>query len=110
MKRLKAIDPSGPLPDRYVQSNYEAINCLKLGMEKCGFRGREDSQKLIDTLEGLRMTLGDDFPTGDKEMRKEDHQAFPQEFIFEIKGGKHHIIAAVAGDQTLFPPTCKLTA
>src|SRR5262249_1690929 len=24
--RLKQIDPSGPLPDRYVQSNYEAIN------------------------------------------------------------------------------------
>src|SRR6202030_4050658 len=66
VKRLKAIDPSGPLPDRYVQSNYEAINCLKLGMEKCGFRGREDSQKLIDALEGLHMTLGDDFPTGDK--------------------------------------------
>jgi hypothetical protein len=47
-------------------------------MEKCDFRGREDSQKLIDALEGLRMTLGDDFPTGDKVMRKEDHQAFPQ--------------------------------
>ena len=29
VKRLKAIDPSGPLPDRYVQSNFEAMNCLK---------------------------------------------------------------------------------
>src|SRR6266446_5182731 len=110
VKRLKAIDPSGPLPDRYVQSTYEAINCLKLGMEKSGFRGREDSLKLIDALEGLRMTAGDDFPTGDKVMRKEDHQAFPQEFIFEIKGGKHHIIAMTPGEQTLFPPTCKLMA
>jgi len=110
VKRLKAIDPSGPLPDRYVQSTYEAINCLKLGMEKSGFRGREDSLKLIDALEGLRMTAGDDFPTGDKVMRKEDHQAFPQEFIFEIKGGKHHIIATTPGEQTLFPPTCKLMA
>src|SRR6267378_542432 len=110
VKRLKAIDPSGPLPDRYVQSTYEAINCLKLGMEKSGFRGREDSLKLIDALEGLRMTAGDDFPTGDKVMRKEDHQAFPQEFIFEIKGGKHHIIATAPGEQTMFPPTCKLTA
>src|SRR6266446_3476303 len=110
VKRLKAIDPSGPLPDRYVQSTYEAINCLKLGMEKSGFRGREDSLKLIDALEGLRMTAGDDFPTGDKVMRKEDHQAFPQEFIFEIKGGKHHIIATAPGEQTMFPPTCKLIA
>ena len=37
--RLKKIDPSGPLPDRYVQSNYEAMNALKLGMEKSKFRG-----------------------------------------------------------------------
>jgi branched-chain amino acid transport system substrate-binding protein len=108
--RLKAIDPSGPLPDRYVQSNYEAINCLKLGMEKSGFRGRQDSDKLIAALEGLQMPAGDDFPQGDKIMRKEDHQAFPQQFIFEIKGGKHHILETVAGDETLFPPTCKLTA
>ena len=27
--RLAKIDPSGPLPDRYVQSNYEAMNALK---------------------------------------------------------------------------------
>jgi len=26
--RLKQIDPSGPLPDRYVQSNFEAMNAL----------------------------------------------------------------------------------
>jgi len=41
--RLKQIDPSGPLPDRYVQSNYEAMNFLKLGMQKSGFRGRQDT-------------------------------------------------------------------
>jgi len=50
--RLKQIDPSGPLPDRYVQSNYEAINALKLGMEKSKFHGREDNMKLIEALEG----------------------------------------------------------
>ena len=38
--RLKQIDPSGPLPDRYVQSNFEAMNALRLGMEKSKFRGR----------------------------------------------------------------------
>ena len=39
----KKIDPSGPLPDRYVQSNYEAMNALKLGMEKSKFEGRKDT-------------------------------------------------------------------
>ncbi len=52
--RLKKIDPSGPLPDRYVQSNFEAMNALKLGMEKSKFEGREDTMKLIEALEGLR--------------------------------------------------------
>ena len=54
------------------------------------------------------MKEGDDFPPGDKTLRKEDHQAFLREFIFEIKGGKHHIIATVPKDKTMFPPACKL--
>src|SRR5262245_2769184 len=108
--RLKQIDPSGPLPDRYVQSNYEAINALKLGMEKSGFRGREDTMKLIEALEGLEMKEGDDFPQGDKLLRKEDHQAFIREFIFDIKDGKHRILDVVPKEKTMFPPSCKFPA
>ena len=107
LKRLKAIDASGPLPDRYVQSNYEATNALKIGMEKSKFQGRDDTMKLIEALEGLEMKEGDDFPQGDKLLRKEDHQAFVREFIFEIKGGKHKIVEVVAKEKTMFPPACK---
>src|SRR5204862_499944 len=46
-KRLAKIDPSGPLPDRYVQSNYESINAVKLGMENSKFQGRDDTMNLI---------------------------------------------------------------
>jgi branched-chain amino acid transport system substrate-binding protein len=105
--RLKQMDPSGPLPDRYVQSNFEAMNCLKLGMQKSGFRGREDTPKLIEALEGLEMKESDDFPQGDKSLRKDDHQAFLREFIFDIKGGKHHIVEVVPKEKTIFPPACK---
>jgi branched-chain amino acid transport system substrate-binding protein len=105
--RLKQIDPSGPMPDRYVQSNFEAINALKLGMQKSGFRGREDTMKLIEALEGLEMKEGDDFPQGDKVLRKDDHQAFIREFVFEIKGGKPQIIEVVPKEKTFFPPACK---
>src|SRR5437867_8038022 len=101
--RLKHIDPSGPLPDRYVQSNYEAMNALKLGMEKSGFRGREDTPKLIEALEDLEMKEGDDFPQGDKVLRKEDHQAFIREFVFEIKGGKPQILEVVSKEKTIVP-------
>ena len=79
-------------------------------MEKAKFSGRADTMKLIESLEGLQMKLSDDFPTGDKLLRKEDHQAFPLEVIFEIKGGKHHITQTIPGDKTLFPPACKFAS
>jgi branched-chain amino acid transport system substrate-binding protein len=108
--RLAKVDPTGPLPDRYVQSNFEAMNALKVGMEKSKFQGRQDTMKLIEALEGLQMKLSDDFFTGDKVLRKEDHQAFPLEVIFEIKGGKHHITQTIPGEKTLFPPACKFAS
>ena len=105
--RLKQIDPSGPLPDRYVQSNYEAINALKLGMEKSKFQGRQDTMKLVEALEGLEMKAGEDFPQGDKVLRREDHQAMLQQFIFEIKGGKHNIVEVVSKEKVTYPAACK---
>jgi len=108
--RLKQIDPSGPLPDRYVQSNYEAMNALKIGIEMSGFRGREDTMKLIEALEGLEMKEGDDFPQGDKTLRKADHQAFVREFIFDIKDAKPRILSVVPKEKTVFPPACSFAA
>ena len=105
--RLKQIDPSGPLPDRYVQSNFEAMNFVKLGIQKSGFKERADTMKLIEALEGMEVKAGDDFPQGDKTLRKDDHQAFVSEFIFDIKGGKHRIVEVVPKEKTMFPPACK---
>ena len=105
--RLKAIDPTGPLPDRYVQSNFEGVNALKIGMQKSGFKGREDTMKLIEALEGLEMKEGEDFPQGDKLLRKEDHQAFVREFIFEVRGGKYKILETVPKEKTIVPVACK---
>jgi branched-chain amino acid transport system substrate-binding protein len=105
--RLKQVDPTGPLPDRYVQSNFEAMNALKIGMQNVSFRGREDTMKLIEALEGLEMKESDDFPQGDKVLRKEDHQAFLREFLFEVKNGTWKIVDVVEKEKTMFPPACK---
>jgi branched-chain amino acid transport system substrate-binding protein len=103
---LKQMDPSGPDPDRYVQSNFEAMNFLKLGMQKSGFRGREDTMKLIEALEGMEVKESDDFPQGDKLLRREDHQAFLREFIFDIKDNKHRLLEVVPREKTIVPPAC----
>src|ERR1700686_4357124 len=62
--RLAKIDPSGPLPDRYVQSNYETMTARKGAMVACKFQGRDDTPKLIEALEGLVMPAGAAFPPG----------------------------------------------
>jgi hypothetical protein len=43
-------------------------------------------------------------------LRKADHQAFPQEFIFEVSGGTYHLKETVPGDKTMVPPACSFTA
>jgi branched-chain amino acid transport system substrate-binding protein len=83
------------------------MNFLKLGIQKSGFRGREDTMKLIEALEGLEVKESEDFPQGDKTLRKDDHQAFIREFIFDIRDGKHQIVEVVAKEATIFPPACK---
>jgi branched-chain amino acid transport system substrate-binding protein len=95
IERTKKFEPNGVPPDRYVQSNYEGMNFLRLGMQKSGFRGREDTLNLIAALEGMEVHAGDDFPQGDKKLRKEDHQAFTNEFIFDIRDGRHRILTMV---------------
>jgi branched-chain amino acid transport system substrate-binding protein len=109
-KRLAKIDPTGPLPDKYVQSNYEALNAMKLAMEKSKFDSSKDTMKLIGALEGLEVKLSDDFPQGDKAIRKEDHQAFLQEFIFEVRGGTYKLMQTVPKDKQMVPPACHFPA
>jgi branched-chain amino acid transport system substrate-binding protein len=104
--KLKQMDPSGPDPDRYVQSNFEAMNFLKLGIQRSGFRGREDTMKLIESLEGMEVKEGDDFPQGDKLLRREDHQAFLRQFIFDIKDNKHRLLDVIPREKTVVPPAC----
>jgi len=76
-------------------------------MEKSKFRGREDTDKLISAMEGLEMKEGDDFPQGDKTLRKEDHQAFLRQVIAEVRGGKYKVLKVIDKDKTIFPPACK---
>ena len=93
-----------------MQSNYEALNAMKIAMEKSKFDGRKDTMKLIEALEGLEVKRGDDFPQGDKTLRKEDHQAFLTEFIFEVHNGDYKLLQAVPKDKTLVPPACHFPA
>ena len=79
--RFKKAGLSGALPDRYVQSNFEAMNAVKVGIEKSGFQGRKDSDKLIAALEGL-----------------------------EMKGGKYKVHETIPWQKTVVPAACTFAA
>jgi hypothetical protein len=53
------------------------------------------------------LVRGDDFPQGDKHLRREDHQAFVREFLFEVRDGKHKILEVVPKEKTVVPAACK---
>jgi hypothetical protein len=54
----------------------------------------------------MEVKEGDDFPQGDKVLRKEDHQAFIRQFIFDINKGKHRLLETVAREKVIVPPAC----
>ena len=56
--------------------------------------------------EGMEVKESDDFPQGDKTLRKEDHQAFLREFIFTIQNNKHKLLETVPKEKTIVPPAC----
>ena len=108
---LKAVAPDNPLPDRYVQSNFEAMNCLKLGIEKSKFQGREDTMNLIKALEGLEMKEGDDFPQGDKTPARRGPPGLRSGVHLRgARAARYAIKDAIPKDKTIVPPACKFAS
>ena len=93
-----------------MQSNFEALNAVKIAMEKSKFEGRKDTMKLVEALEGFEAKPATTSRKGDKTLRKADHQAFLTEFIFEVRGGTYHLKQSVPKDKTLVPPACHFSA
>ena len=56
------------------------------------------------------MKEGDDFPQGDKTLRKAAHQAFLREFLFEVRNQDYKLLETVAKDKTVVPPACNFSA
>ena len=110
--RLAKIDPSGPLPDRYVQSNYEAMNALEGRNGEIEVRGPQGHDE-ADRSPGRPADegLSDDFPHGGGVLRKDDHQAFIRwQVIFEIEGRQASNLTDDRGEKTLVPPACKFAS
>ena len=102
--RLKAIDPSGPLPGplravelrgrQRAQGRHAEVGLPRArGHHEAhrGPRGPGDEGERTTSRRATRL------------LRKEDHQAFVREFIFEIRGGKYKILDVVPKEKTVVP-------
>ena len=83
----------------------DGFNAAQMIVRAVG-QGGDDVEKMIEALAGWSF----DGVKGHNTIRKEDHQAFIREFIYEIHEGKYRIVEVVPKEKTVFPPACKFAS
>jgi ABC-type branched-subunit amino acid transport system substrate-binding protein len=78
---------------------YTTINALKLAMNSSNFSGKSDTDKLINSLAGLKAKRGSDFPGGDFQMNSSDHQGAMTTYIAKINGQDEQLLSTIPPDK-----------
>ena len=95
----------GEPANRYCLCDFESVNFMKLAMRKINYKDKiKDTPKLIEALEGMKVTEGDDFPQGTKFMRAEDHQVFCRMIIGQVQNNVRRILDVVPMENVIYPP------
>ena len=102
-------DPNRLVASSYYLCSWEVIFMLKRAIESSGWTTKADNEKLIHALEGFQGRESFDFPMGDFEVRPQDHQAFENLWIEQVRNGKLVTVAEVPREKTKFPPVVDLT-
>jgi branched-chain amino acid transport system substrate-binding protein len=97
-KMFHAAAPGEPVGLCAVEA-YIATNALLSAMEKSGFRGRADTEKLADALETLDVPASAQFPSGRLVMRKEDHQGILPLYVGIVRSGEEQVLQMVSDDE-----------
>ncbi len=74
---------------------YQATNVLLAAIQRSGFKGRKDTDKLVAALSGLKTDASQEFPAGPVTVRASDHQGVAPLYIAVVKGGKEQVIHAI---------------
>ena len=109
--RLAKVDPSGPLPDRYVQSNYEAMNALKIGMENVEVPGPRRHHEADRGARRSRDEGGRRLPARRQDAAQGRPSGVPARV--PLRGQGRHVSTSRDGadkDKTIVPPACTFSA
>lgn len=74
---------------------YTTINTLKLAIKSSNYSSKSDTNKLIDALASVKAKRGADFPGGDFQMKKTDHQGAMTTYIAKINGQDEQLLSTV---------------
>ncbi|MFA6126593.1 MAG: ABC transporter substrate-binding protein [Bacteroidales bacterium] len=89
---------------------YEHVQLMAMGMKKCNYQSKQDTKKLIETLETLgTLTESEAFPQGDVLLRKEDHQGFHKHWMSRIVNGKIEVQFAIDPSAVQYKPMVDFT-
>ena len=91
------------LPSSYYLAPWIEMHLLKESIEKTGWQGKADNEKLVRFLEGYKAKPSFEFPVPAFTIRPQDHQAFFPMFVEEAKGGKLQVIDQVAAEKCMYP-------
>lgn len=83
------------VPGDLGYSAYTTINALKMAIKSSNFSSKSDTTKLIDSLASLKAKRGSDFPGGDFQMNKTDHQGAMTTYIAKINGQDEQLLSTV---------------
>jgi branched-chain amino acid transport system substrate-binding protein len=97
-KSFHAVAPDTPVGLCAFEA-YVATNALLNAIEKSGFRGRADTDKLVGALETLDVPASSQFPSGRLTMRKEDHQGIVPLYIGVVKAGKEDVLQEIPDEE-----------
>ena len=111
-RELIGVDPDGKeigtgkyFVLAYDWAVWEPFFALKAGIEKSGWKGKEDIPQLIKTLEGMAFKESVEFPQGDMSIRAQDHLTITGLYIEQIQKGELKVVARIPAKDAIYPPT-----
>lgn len=87
----------------YDWAVWESFFALKAAIEKSGWKSKEDTPKVIKTLEGMSFKESLEFPQGDKYIRAEDHLVITDLYIEQIRKGELKVVSRISSKDATYP-------
>lgn len=103
------LDSKNIIAGSHYWVHWENLHLLKAGIEKSGWRNKNDNPRLIEALEGSLFRAGFGHPQGDKFIRASDHQGFHTQYMMRVENGKLRVKARFDKKDGLYPPIVNLS-